>query len=73
MDEALMLFHMAPAEFWKQIRTTIEDAINEKLNQQTLIPAITSLPEKALLKTSEVCAISQVLKPTLYHRLKRKS
>ena len=35
-DETPMLFPITPGEFWKQIRTTIEDAVTEKLSQQTL-------------------------------------
>ena len=61
-----MLFPIAPAEFWKQIRTTIEEVVTEKLNQQTQSFPVSHLPEKALLKPSEVCAIFRVSKPTLY-------
>ncbi len=60
MNETPMLFPMAPAEFWKQIRTTIEEVVNEKLNQQTASPPVSHLPEKALLKATEVCAIFQI-------------
>ena len=61
-----MLFPIASAEFWKQIRTTIEEVVNEKLNQQIASPSVSLLPERPLLKVSEVCAIFQVSKPTLY-------
>jgi len=71
MNETPMLFPMAPAEFWKQIRTTIEEVVNEKLNHQTASPPVSHLPEKALLKPAEVCAIFQVSKPTLYEWLKQ--
>jgi excisionase family DNA binding protein len=72
MNETPMLFPIAPAEFWKQIRTTIEEVVNEKLNQQIASPSVSLLPERPLLKTSEVCAIFQVSKPTLYDWLKQK-
>jgi len=72
MNETPMLFPIAPSEFWKQIRTTIEEVVNEKLNQPTASPPVPHLPEKALLKASEVCAIFQVSKPTLYDWLKQK-
>ena len=72
MNETPMLFPMAPAEFWKQIRTTIEEVVNEKLNQQVVSIPVSHLPEKALLKPSEVCAIFQVSKPTLYGWVKQK-
>jgi predicted DNA-binding transcriptional regulator AlpA len=71
MNETPMLFPMAPGEFWKQIRTTIEEVVNEKLNQQGASPPVSHLPEKALLKAAEVCTIFQVSKPTLYDWLKQ--
>ena len=72
MNETPMLFPIAPAEFWKQIRTTIEEVVNEKLNQQIASPSVSLLPERPLLKAAEVCAIFQVSKPTLYDWLKQK-
>ena len=71
MNETPMLFPITPSEFWKQIKI-IENAIAEKLNQQQNSPAKSHLPEKALLKASDVCAIFQVSKPTLYEWLKQK-
>src|SRR5207249_10612862 len=71
MNETPMLFPIAPVEFWKQIKTTIEEVVNEKLNQQTASPPVSHLPEKALLKAAEVCTIFQVSKPTLYDWLKQ--
>ncbi len=44
-----------------------------KLNQQTASPPISHLPEKALLKATEVYAIFEVSQPTLYEWLKQKS
>ena len=67
-----MLFPIAPSEFWKQIKIIIEDAIAEKLSQQKISPTNSHLPEKALLKASDVCEIFQVSKPTLYEWLKQK-
>jgi len=52
MNETPMLFPIAPAEFWKQIRTTIEEVVNEKLNQQTASHSVSLLPERPLLKAS---------------------
>jgi predicted DNA-binding transcriptional regulator AlpA len=71
MNETPMLFPMTPGEFWKQIRTTIEEVVNEKLNKQAASPPVSHLPEKALLKAAEVCAIFRVSKPTLYDWLKQ--
>ena len=72
MNEVPMLFPIAPEEFWKQIRRTIEEVVDEKLNQPTAPLPVSHLPEKALLKASEVCAIFQVSKPTLYDWVKQK-
>ena len=72
MQETPMLFPIPPSEFWKQIRTTLEEVVNEKLSHQSPPPLPTHLPEKALLKATEVCQIFQVSKPTLYEWLKQK-
>ena len=72
MNETPMLFPIAPSEFWKQIRIIIEQVISEKLSQQKISPTNPHLPEKALLKASDVCEIFQVSKPTLYEWLKQK-
>ena len=72
MNETPMLFPIAPSEFWKQIKIIIEDTIAEKLSQQKISPTNSHLPEKALLKASDVCEIFQVSKPTLYEWLKQK-
>jgi predicted DNA-binding transcriptional regulator AlpA len=71
MAEVPMLFPMAPEEFWKQIKTTIEEVVNSKMNQTALPPPTDHLPEKALLKATDVCAVFQVSKPTLYDWLKQ--
>ena len=71
LNETPMLFPMAPAEFWKQIRSTIEEVVNEKINQPFQLTPTDHLPEKALLKLSDVCAVFQVSKPTLYDWLRQ--
>ncbi len=72
MQETPMLFPIAPTEFWKQIKTTIEEVVSEKLSQQITNQPNSHLPEKALLKATDVCTIFQVSKPTLYEWLKQK-
>ena len=72
MNETPMLFPITPTEFWKQIRIIIEEIISEQLRQQKISPTNSHLPEKALLKAADVCAIFQVSKPTLYEWLKQK-
>ena len=72
MQNTPMLFPMASEEFWKQIKATIEEVVNEKIKQPFQPPPTSNhLPEKALLKASDVCAIFQVSKPTLYDWLKQ--
>ena len=71
LNETPMLFPMAPAEFWKQIRSTIEEVVSENINQPFQLPPTDHLPEKALLKLSDVCAVFQVSKPTLYDWLRQ--
>lgn len=72
MEETPMLFPIAPSEFWKQIKIIIEEVIAEKLTQQKISPPNNHLPEKTLLKPSDVCEIFQVSKPTLYEWLRQK-
>lgn len=66
-----MLFPIAPGEFWKQIRSTIEEVVKANINQTNYQPTPDHLPEKALLKASDVCAVFQVSKPTLYEWLRQ--
>ena len=50
MNETPRLFSITPSEFWKQISTTIEEMVAEKLKQQIVFPGNDDhLPEKALL------------------------
>ena len=58
-------------EFWKQIKATIEEVVKANINQISLQPPTDHLPEKALLKLSDVCTIFQVSKPTLYEWLRQ--
>ena len=72
MQETPMLFPMSSVEFWKQMKSMMEEVVEEKLNasiRKDLPPS--HLPEKALLKATEVCQIFQVSKPTLYEWMKQ--
>jgi predicted DNA-binding transcriptional regulator AlpA len=71
MQETPMLFPMAPAEFWKQIKSTVEEVVKANISQTSFQPPTDHLPEKALLKLSDVCAVFQVSKPTLYDWLRQ--
>lgn len=67
-----MLFPMSSVEFWKQMKTMMEEVVDQKLNasiRKELPPS--HLPEKALLKATEVCKIFEVSKPTLYEWMKQ--
>ena len=72
MQETPMLFPVTPTEFWKQIRMMMEEVVEQKLNKsvQKEIPE-SHLPDRALLKASEVCEIFRVSKPTLYEWMKQ--
>jgi len=72
MQETPMLFPVSPTEFWKQIKTIMEEVVEQKLNASVHkeLP-LSHLPEKALLKATEVCQIFQVSKPTLYEWMKQ--
>ena len=72
MQETPMLFPITPTEFWKQIRTTIDEVVTERLSQQIQLQTNPHLPEKALLKATDVCKIFQVSRPTLYEWMKQK-
>ena len=72
MEETPMLSPIAPSEFWKEINIIIEEVIDEKSTQQKICPPNNHLPEKTLLKPSDVCEIFQVSKPTLYEWLRQK-
>jgi len=71
INETPMLFPMAPAEFWKQIKVTVEEVVKANINQTSFQQPTDHLPEKALLKLSDVCAVFQVSKPTLYDWLRQ--
>ena len=62
-----MLFPVAPSEFWKQIKVVVAEVVDAKLaTMKTEIPSCHDMPEKTLLKATEVCEIFRVSKPTLY-------
>lgn len=72
MNETPMLFPMAPAEFWKQIKTIVAEVMTEKLRHQNAVSPPDLMPQKMLLKVAEVCTIFQVSKPTLYDWIRQK-
>jgi excisionase family DNA binding protein len=71
MQETPMLFPVTPMEFWKQMRALLEEVVDAKSTNPISDAPLTYLPEKTLLKITEVCALFQVSKPTVYEWLKQ--
>lgn len=63
-----MLFPVAPSEFWKQIKVVVSEVVDAKLATMQKEAPLSNcdMPEKTLLKATEVCEIFRVSKPTLY-------
>lgn len=72
MEETPMLFPISKAEFWRKMKMMMEEVLEQKMiaPSKKEIP-LAQLPEKALLKAVEVCAIFRVSKPTLYEWMKQ--
>lgn len=70
MNEFPMMFPYSQEEFWDKMTKVVEKVVEAKLSAQTASKATDHLPDKALLKASEVCQIFQVSKPTLYGWMK---
>ncbi len=71
MNEFPMMFPYSQEEFWDKMTKVVEKVVEAKLSTATAQISNTLLPEKALLKATEVCQIFQVSKPTLYEWLKQ--
>ncbi len=71
MNEFPMMFPYSQAEFWERMTTVVEKVVEAKLSAQKSPTHTDHLPDKALLKASEVCTIFQVSKPTLYGWMKQ--
>lgn len=67
-----MMVPMTQTEFWDKMQSVVEKVVEAKLTTATSSISATLIPEKALLKASEVCTIFQISKPTLYEWLKQK-
>jgi excisionase family DNA binding protein len=70
MNEFPMMFPYPPEEFWDKMTKVVEKVVETKLATQSHPTTTDHLPDKALLKASEVCQIFQVSKPTLYGWMK---
>ena len=67
MEQIQLLIPIEPKEFWRQLKTIVEDAVSMKFKTD---PA-NNYFERPLLKTKEVCEIFQISKPTIYDWLKQ--
>ena len=70
MTEFPMMVPMTQTEFWDKMQSVVEKVVEAKLSTVTSSNS-NLIPEKALLKASEVCTIFQISKPTLYEWLKQ--
>ena len=71
MNEFPMMFPYSQAEFWEKMTNVVEKVVEAKLTRANTPIASSLIPERPLLKASEVCTIFQVSKPTLYEWLKQ--
>jgi excisionase family DNA binding protein len=69
MAEIQMLFPIEPKEFWQKLKATIAEVLEEQNEKETIIRSKHNSLGTPLLKTSEVCAIFKITKPTLYEWL----
>src|SRR5580658_3923589 len=67
MENVQMLLPIEPKEFWRHLRSIVEEVVME--NKKTSVKD--SHSERPLLKTKEVCEIFHISKPTLYEWLKQ--
>jgi predicted DNA-binding transcriptional regulator AlpA len=71
MNEFPVMIPVSQAEFWEKMLVLLEKVIDARMAPSTNSSSFPLLPEKALLKASEVCTIFQISKPTLYEWLKQ--
>lgn len=71
MQETPMLFPVTQVEFWKQMKTLVEEVVDARLTSLKPDNPNPYLPEKTLLKVTEVCELFQISKPTLYEWMKQ--
>ena len=64
MENVQMLLQMEPEAFWRQLRSVIEEVMENRETTSSL--PTTKYNREALLKATQVCEIFKVSKPTLY-------
>lgn len=71
MQDIPMLFPVTQVEFWKQMRQLVDEVVEARMHVEPAQPPAAYLPEKVLLKLTDVCEIFQVSKPTVYEWMKQ--
>ena len=71
MENVQMLFPIDPAKFWSQLKSVVEEVIEQKNMTSASLPFAEKYSSQPLLKVSEVCKIFKVSKPTIYEWLKQ--
>ncbi len=67
MENVQMLLPVEPKEFWRHLRSIVEEVVIDSRR----IPVRDTHSERPLLKTKEVCEIFHISKPTVYEWLKQ--
>lgn len=68
MENVQILVPMEPKEFWRQLKTIVEQVVMESRKEA---PITNNHSERPLLKATEVCEIFHISKPTIYEWLKQ--
>lgn len=71
MENVQMLLPIEPAKFWSQLKTIVEEVIEQKNVTSSSSQFGQKYSDQPLLKVSEVCQIFKVSKPTVYDWLKQ--
>src|SRR5690242_8693282 len=69
MVEMHMLFPIEPKEFWQKLKATIAEVLEDQNEKETILRSKDNSLGTPLMKSSEVCALFKITKPTLYEWL----
>ncbi len=70
MENVQMLFPMEPKEFWRRLKTIVEEVVEQQGKTGQPNP-LDKHADRRLLKATDVCDIFKVSKPTIYDWLKQ--
>jgi excisionase family DNA binding protein len=71
MENVQMLLPIEPAKFWSQLKTIVEEVMEQKNAESSPSQFGQKYSNQPLLKVSEVCKIFKVSKPTIYDWLRQ--